>query len=75
MRLVEFCIGPAKVFSYRGKYKQYFLRVTADNKETWSQCNLEVDENRTVEIGVEEVGFLSVFATQTIYVDSLRLHS
>lgn len=39
----------------RGKYKQYFLRITADGKSTSQPANLKVSAERTLEIVVEDV--------------------
>ena len=46
-------IGPAKVFAYRGKYRQYFLRVSADNKDNFTSANLSVSAKRVLRIFVE----------------------
>lgn len=48
-------VGAAKVYTMRGKYKQYFLRITADGKSTSQPANLKVTAERTLEIVVEDV--------------------
>ncbi|KAH9894803.1 hypothetical protein C8Q73DRAFT_644792 [Cubamyces lactineus] len=47
--------GAAKVYTLRGKYKQYFLRITADGEPICQPANLKVTPERTVEIYIEEV--------------------
>lgn len=48
-------LGPAKVFATRGKYKQCFLRVTANGVDECAPANLKVNADRTLEIEVIEV--------------------
>ena len=48
-------LGPAKVFTMRGKYRQIFLRVSADGEETTRSANLKVEANKTLSIVVEGV--------------------
>ena len=48
-------LGPAKVFAMRGKYRQVFLRISADGEETSRSANLRVETNRTLLIVVEGV--------------------
>ncbi|EIW62583.1 uncharacterized protein TRAVEDRAFT_114964 [Trametes versicolor FP-101664 SS1] len=45
----------AKVYTMRGKYKQYFLRITPDGQCTSQPANLKVSVERTLEIVVEGV--------------------
>ncbi|KAH7913927.1 hypothetical protein BJ138DRAFT_1058157 [Hygrophoropsis aurantiaca] len=45
--------GPAKVFTLRGKYRQIFMRVSADNVLEVESANLRVTTERTLEIVVE----------------------
>ncbi|TRM69337.1 hypothetical protein BD626DRAFT_473709 [Schizophyllum amplum] len=45
--------GPAKVYTLRGKYRQFFLRVTADNKDESTSMNLAVSADRTMDVVVE----------------------
>ena len=47
--------GAAKVYTLRGKYKQYFLRISADGEPICQPANLKVTPDRTVEIYIEEV--------------------
>ncbi|KAI0000407.1 hypothetical protein BJV77DRAFT_386473 [Russula vinacea] len=47
--------GPAKVFTMRGKYRQTFLRVSADGEETTRSANLKVETDKTLPIVVEGV--------------------
>jgi hypothetical protein len=47
--------GPAKVFAMRGKYRQIFLRISADGEETTRSSNLKVETNKTLPIVVEGV--------------------
>jgi hypothetical protein len=37
----------------RGKYRQTFLRVSADGEETTQSANLKVEMNRTLPVVVE----------------------
>lgn len=39
----------------RGKYKQYFLRITDDGEAISQPANLKVSDERTLEIFVEDV--------------------
>jgi hypothetical protein len=39
----------------RGKYRQVFLRISADGEETSRSANLKVETNRTLLIVVEGV--------------------
>lgn len=45
--------GPARVYTLRGKYRQFFMRVDADNVLEVESCNLGVSEERTLEVVVE----------------------
>ena len=45
--------GPAKAFTRRGKYRQYFLRVTSGGIDEFSSANLRVEKDRTVEVFIE----------------------
>ncbi len=47
--------GRAKVYTLRGKYKQYFLRITADGEQVCQSANLKVALDRTLQIYVEDV--------------------
>jgi hypothetical protein len=50
-----FCLGPAKVFTMRGKYRQTFMRVSADGEEMTQSANLMVETNKTLPVVVEGV--------------------
>ncbi|TCD71662.1 hypothetical protein EIP91_007409 [Steccherinum ochraceum] len=45
--------GPAKVYCMRGKYKQYFLRVTAEGGNDCTPANLRITPDRTLDVFVE----------------------
>jgi len=45
--------GPARVYTLRGKYRQFFMRVDADNVLEVEPCNLGVSKERTLEVVVE----------------------
>ncbi|KIK40453.1 hypothetical protein CY34DRAFT_807192 [Suillus luteus UH-Slu-Lm8-n1] len=45
--------GPARVYTLRGKYRQFFMRVDADNVLEAESCNLGVSKDRTLEVVVE----------------------
>ncbi|KAG2146475.1 uncharacterized protein EDB93DRAFT_1149271 [Suillus bovinus] len=45
--------GPARVYTLRGKYRQFFMRVDADNVLEVESCNLGVSKERTLEVVVE----------------------
>ncbi|KZT19685.1 hypothetical protein NEOLEDRAFT_1183156 [Neolentinus lepideus HHB14362 ss-1] len=45
--------GPARVFSRRGEYRQFFLRVSEDNVDTIAKANLPVDKLLCAEVFVE----------------------
>lgn len=47
--------GPAKVYAMRGRYRQFFLKVTEDNKDETAPANLSISSDRTIEIVVEVV--------------------
>ena len=47
--------GPARVYTLRGKYRQFFLRVSADNVDEITSSNLQVAMERTLDIVVESV--------------------
>ncbi|KAH9851394.1 hypothetical protein C2E23DRAFT_732936 [Lenzites betulinus] len=49
----------AKVYTMRGKYKQYFLRVTPEGEALSQSANLKITTDRTLEIVVEDVGIHS----------------
>ncbi len=47
--------GPAKVYTMRGRYRQFFLRVSEDNKDETMPANLSITPDRTIEVVVEVV--------------------
>lgn len=47
--------GPARVYTMRGKYRQFFLRVHDDESNEVYPANLSVSEERTLEVVVETV--------------------
>ncbi|KAI0373437.1 hypothetical protein BV20DRAFT_937418 [Pilatotrama ljubarskyi] len=50
--------GQAKVYTQRGKYKQYFLRISGDGEHVCQPANLKVAPDRTLEIVIEDVSSL-----------------
>jgi hypothetical protein len=53
-----FSIGPAKVYTLRGKYRQIFMRISADNVLDCMSANIIVTPQRTLDIVVEAVRVL-----------------
>ncbi|KAH9054187.1 hypothetical protein EDB87DRAFT_1568580 [Lactarius vividus] len=51
---------PAKVLTMRGKYRQTFLRISAEGEETNQSANLKVNADRTLPIIVESVRTLVI---------------
>lgn len=47
--------GPAKVYTLRGKYRQFFLRVTAENVDEFISTNLIVKTDKVMDVVVEAV--------------------
>ncbi|KDQ53587.1 hypothetical protein JAAARDRAFT_197391 [Jaapia argillacea MUCL 33604] len=47
--------GPARAFCFRGKYRQFFLRVGLDNVDKITPQNLSVSKERTLEVFVEKL--------------------
>lgn len=47
--------GPAKVYTLRGEYRQFFLRVSADNRDEFISTNLAIKPDRVLDVVVEEV--------------------
>jgi hypothetical protein len=43
------------MFTMRGKYRQTFLRVSADREETTQSANLKVETNKTLLVVMEGV--------------------
>ena len=47
--------GPAKVYTLRGKYRQYFLRVNANGEAEYGPANLRVEKDRTLLAVIEAI--------------------
>ncbi|KAG6879671.1 hypothetical protein C0992_013207 [Termitomyces sp. T32_za158] len=47
--------GPAKVYTLRGKYRQFFLRVSTDNRDEFISTNLAIKPDRVLDVVVEEL--------------------
>ncbi|KAF9529415.1 hypothetical protein CPB83DRAFT_812263 [Crepidotus variabilis] len=45
--------GPARAFTMRGKYRQFILRVTADNKDEFVSANVAISAQKTLDVMVE----------------------
>lgn len=45
--------GPAKAYTLRGKYRQFFLRVSADNIDEFISANIVVNPDRTLDVVIE----------------------
>jgi hypothetical protein len=52
--------GPAKVYTMRGRFKQVFLRVSADNVDQAVSANLLTTPRRVLEVTVVPVGIRSI---------------
>ncbi|KAF8633384.1 hypothetical protein AX17_004555 [Amanita inopinata Kibby_2008] len=46
--------GPARVYTLRGKYRQIFLRVSADNVDNFASANVGISPDRTLDVVVEK---------------------
>ena len=53
--LIVYLSGPARVYTMRGKYRQFILRVTAENKDKIVSANVPVSAERTLKLTVELV--------------------
>jgi hypothetical protein len=49
-------LGPARAYTLRGKYRQFFLRVSADNTDELISANVVIQPDRTLDVVVEMVG-------------------
>jgi hypothetical protein len=49
-------LGPARAYTLRGKYRQFFLRVSADNVDEFISANVIIQPDRTLDVVVEMVG-------------------
>lgn len=45
--------GPARAYTLRGKYRQFFLRVSADNVDEFRSANVIIQSDRTLDVVVE----------------------
>ncbi|KJA29033.1 hypothetical protein HYPSUDRAFT_33540 [Hypholoma sublateritium FD-334 SS-4] len=45
--------GPARAYTLRGKYRQFLLRVSANNVDEYMSANVVVHEDRTLDVVVE----------------------
>jgi hypothetical protein len=48
-------IGPARAYTLRGKYRQFILRVSADNVDEFMSSNIVIQPDRTLDLVVEMV--------------------
>ncbi|KAF8893958.1 hypothetical protein BD779DRAFT_1504467 [Infundibulicybe gibba] len=46
--------GPARVYTLRGKYRQFFLRVSADNQDECISANIIISSERTLDVVIED---------------------
>lgn len=61
-------VGPAKVFTQRGAYRQCFLRITREQEDRFNSMNLALASDRTIPISVESVGrILAQFLCNLLY--------
>lgn len=49
--------GPARAYTLRGKYRQFILRVTADNQDEIMSANVGIQPDRTLDLVVELVRY------------------
>lgn len=54
-------LGPARAYTLRGKYRQFLLRVSADNVDEFISSNVIIQPDRTLDIVVEMVGLPEYF--------------
>ncbi|KAG6903023.1 hypothetical protein C0995_007456 [Termitomyces sp. Mi166 len=47
--------GPARVYTLRGKYRQFFLRVSADNRDEFISTHLAIKPDKVLDVVVEEL--------------------
>lgn len=70
---VSFCkdlmvsTGPAKVYTLRGKYRQFFLRVTAENVDEFISTNLVIKPERILDVVVETVRILPAYLESSCF--------
>ncbi|KAH8119388.1 hypothetical protein DFH11DRAFT_1501568 [Phellopilus nigrolimitatus] len=68
--------GPAKVYCFRGhgprgRFRQYFLRISAENIDNFVSANLYVTAKRILRVVVEEVGTIAFSKRVSIHIDKL----
>ena len=68
-KLSNLLLGPARAYTLRGKYRQFILRVSADNEDEFLSANVIIQKDKTLDIIVEMVHFFA------IVVDLVPLHS
>ncbi|KAI0093354.1 hypothetical protein BDY19DRAFT_882829 [Irpex rosettiformis] len=51
--------GPARVSTMRGEYKQIFFRVSASGEVNCKPANIQVSQEKTVQVIVEDVSYRS----------------
>lgn len=56
-----FLSGPARAYTLRGKYRQFILRVSANNVDDFMSANVAVQPDRTLDVVVEMVGITPIF--------------
>ncbi|KAG7446212.1 uncharacterized protein BT62DRAFT_103355 [Guyanagaster necrorhizus] len=64
--------GPAKVYTLRGRYRQFFLRVSAENVDETISSNLSITNQRTIDIVVEQGPTPGQIPTQPLIPRDLR---
>lgn len=65
-RLWLFRSGPARVYTMRGKYRQFILRVTAENSDEIVSASVPVSAERTVNLIVEVVIPLKIMSFEEV---------
>jgi hypothetical protein len=55
-------LGPARAYTLRGKYRQFFLRVSADNADEFISANVAIQPDRTLDVVVEMVGLVEFYS-------------
>lgn len=53
--ILMYSVGPARAYTLRGKYRQFFLRVTENNVDEITLSNLKVSPDKTLDVVVETV--------------------
>ena len=62
----DYDLGPARAYTLRGKYRQFFLRVSADNVDEFISANVIIQPDRTLDVVVEMVGLPQNFVCDTL---------